>query len=154
MMHGEDLVVVVLGQLRLLNLLGQEIVCDSLHDLGGMVLLGGDPSNKLVLLLEAIGLVEFLHLDDGFADGHSVLDNLEDASVIVKDAARHLAMAEHCRWGREAWHSVAPQGWGALVEVGAGEDTSGCAGGGEGCNARAGGSERHAHHAGVGKLKE
>merc|ERR1719221_145514 len=51
--------------------------------------------------------VQVLHLCDGLADGHRVLQDRGDAAVVVEDAARHLAVAPNHR--RLAWQKRPPQ---------------------------------------------
>ena len=82
--------------------LGEAVVGNKVHDLGAVLLLGHHPPGHLVERLRVASRGRQLaDLDHGLADGRARLADLGHDHGVIKDAARHLAVAT-----AEAEHQV------------------------------------------------
>ena len=83
-------VVLVIGKDLLLDALAEAVLSHELDDLGGVFLLGVDPTDHLVDILRGTAGMKLVGLDHGLADrGRGLLDLLDDGRI-VKDSAGDL----------------------------------------------------------------
>ena len=86
-------VVLVIGKDLLLDALAEAVLPHELDDLGGVFLLGVDPTDHLIDILRSTAGMKLVGLDHGLADrGGGLLDLLDDGRII-KDTTGDLAMA-------------------------------------------------------------